>query len=448
MASRLIDESKSIKVTHEPQLNLDSSFFKYVPGNDNESGKQFVEFEYSAYLNNGELIKCVLNDPHFTMINSAVGPADSSYYKISRQQAPLNIKTRLRWASAQSDLDMPYNNHALAGIAPYSGEGNNQLVEFIGIDYASWFLNGGDAGGYRYKGSVKQVVEQIVEKYGRSVLQAEFKTKTIDSEENQWWQCRLTPKEFVKSLFEWTISLNSKKTKWLIYPDDEDGPAKVVFVEQGDMDSKLRATYRYRGLGSGAGGIGDILDWELIGNNCLNMINHKLVTSGISSISGDYFDKLTPDDGKKVIIGDSETSNKLKPRTNVKNAFTKPGDDFKPKDKSVGYTSVMSIPEFSAGELGIKYSDYIDGRARNFYLNSINKLMQARFRVNGHHIWSGSVGLGVDTINVEMTTAKAEPHFLQGNWIVMGYKHKMTREIWYTDLFCMRLDHDASAKEV
>jgi hypothetical protein len=403
-------------------------------------GKMLNTFEYGAALNRGEYVRATINDPFFTMVTPAIGQT-RSFFNTSRTTPPVNIRSRMVWSPHK--FASPWVNHALVYARPIGGSGDEMTVEFYAVDYASWYLNAGDAGGHAYKGSIRQVISQVVARYGGGNLSAEVRTKTKDNEHNIWHQCRMDPKQFLMSIFDWSPAVTDKLTQWYIYPDSEADQPKVLFVEQADMNSLKRATYLYAGRAPGEKGrVGDILEWEMLANNSLGLFGQHIVTAGVSSMSGAYYDKTTPDHGKTVRIGDDETSNKLKPKTTEKNAFTKPNPNSKPLDA----TYVSSIPEVP--ELGLKYGDYVTGRARRVYLALQQHLHTCRVRVMGHHIWATSEGLGSDTIEIRMGTPKGLPHFLQGNWIVMGFLHTMTRDNWYTDLFLSRLDWDAAARTV
>lgn len=413
------------------------------------SGKQFVKCTYRAFMNMGEQINVRLADPFFSMVNDSI--VGQGYYGQSRQKGPINIRSRIEWVGGPSNLVTEYQNHALIAINPVGKDAESQEIEFIAIDFASWFLNGGDAGGYSYQGSVSEVIEQVCRKYGHGILRAEVATKTKDSKHNRWWQNRMTPRAFIKSLLEWAPAVSDKKTTWLVWPDDGGGESsvqhRVKFVEMGQEQSLQRATYNFRGAAPGEKGYGDIIDWELLGDNSLAIVANKMVTSGISSVSGTYYDRRTPDDGDKVKIGDKETPNKLKPKVQPTGAYSKPPDS-DPLTGPTGWTAIPALPEPSGGELGLKFDEYMIGPALNRYLSASRTLLNVRFRVTGHHIWSGSFGLGVDTIEIKMSTEKGNPHFLKGKWIVFGYQHTLTRKEWVTDLYCYRLDHDAQARTV
>jgi hypothetical protein len=78
----------------------------------------------------------------------------------------------------------------------------------------------------------------------------------------------------------------------------------------------------------------------------------------------------------------------------------------------------------------------------------VNLTLRCKFTILGHHIWSGSEGLGADTINLSALTAKNTQQFIAGNWIVYGFHHVATTAGWQTDLYCVRLDTDAEARKV
>jgi hypothetical protein len=225
----------------------------------------------------------------------------------------------------------------------------------------------------------------------------------------------------------------------------------LIVKEQADSESLERSTYEWRGYGGDVKGTGDIRDWEVLGDNALQLSNTQLVTAGMSAVSGAYFDPrqfvATKD---KVFVGDPTTSNKYKPDVPYDRGYAKPDPNADPIIYPLGWTIIAAIPEFSAGDLGIKYDQYIDGRARGIYLAMTNALERIRLRVTGHCIWGGSEGLGVDTIRVALTASidGAPPYFVSGNWIVYGFHHVASRGGWWTDLFCSRLDYDADAKKV
>ncbi|MCK9558543.1 MAG: hypothetical protein M0R50_10955 [Candidatus Cloacimonetes bacterium] len=413
-------------------------------------GASCIKYEFMAMLNGGEQVCAKFHDPHFTIYKYLIG---NEYFDYSRSEvmAPVEIQSLIKW-NASSTIKTETQQHALVTMAP-CGRSNSSDIEFLAVDYPSYVLTGGDAGGGSYKGNVSSVIKQVVEKYGKSRCTVEFDGNTKDSQSNRWWQMRMDPKTFISSILEWSTSVSDDKTRWMLYPDGE----KLIIKEQSKVESKQRATYEWRGLGGSSDSrAGDIIDWEFIGDNALQMLQHQLVTSGMSSISGAYFDQSAYKKKKDVIfVGDRQTGNKLKPKVDSANglskSYTKPDFNADPTDDAcVGWSYVQSIPEFSAGDMGLKYKEYIDGQARGTYLSSSSTLLRMRFRVFGHYIWSGSEGLGADTIYITLSTSAkgAPPYFVAGNWIVYGFHHIYKPGSWVTDLYCYRLDRDATAKNV
>ena len=421
-----------------------------MPTGGLDVGGSCIKYEFIAMLNGGEQVRAKFHDPYFTIYKNFVG---DEYFNYSRSEtiAPVNIQSLIRW-NASNEIRTETQSHALVTMAP-GGRKNSSEIEFLATDYPSYILTGGDAGGGSYQGNIMSVIQQVFNKYSKDRCELKINCKTYDDKYNRWWQLRMDPKTFILSLLDWSTSISDKKTRWLLYPDGE----SLIITEQAAMTSQHRATYEWRGLGGTADKrTGDIIDWEFIGDNALQMIQHQLVTGGMSAVSGAYFDQSQYKQKKKtVFVGDRQTSNKFKPKVDDVNglakSYAKPDFNADPSvDGCVGWSSVASIPEFSAGDMGMKYGEFIDGIARGIYLSSSSTLLRMRFRVFGHYIWSGSEGLGVDTIDITLTssTKDAPPYFVAGNWIVYGFHHIYKPGSWTTDLYCYRLDRDATAKEV
>ncbi len=166
-------------------------------------------------------------------------------------------------------------------------------------------------------------------------------------------------------------------------------------------------------------------------------------------MSGQYLDKVTDQQEQKVFAKDQTTTAKKIAKTTGDQSFTKPPDG---EPQQVGWSSVSAIPEiYSAGELGLRYEEYVDGRPRGMWLNMVNNLMRMKLTVLGHGEWSDCLGLGTDTVFIRWVTAPDDTGklwFKTGNWLVYGFHHHLSRRRWLTDLFIARFDHDAQGERV
>lgn len=395
--------------------------------------------EFKGMANGGYVVKIELFDSELKLLEEL---RDLDYLSKARSDK-LKVKFQLM---ASKDGEYPKTatkmQEAVIVSARIAGKGPRYgHMTFIGVDEPSWRLNMGDAAGTVWKGQVSKVIKDVVQKYAPGV-NAEV-SDTNDSKENKWWMMRQDPKTFITSLLDWSSSLTKKKTHWIYGVDG----TRMVLKEQADYKSKNRALYRYR-----AGGQDNVVEFDADVNNALSAMISKLVTHGISSVSGKFFDRISDKKEEQVFVKDSNTKNKKIAKTRDHQSFTKPPDG-KPPDAKVGWTSVSSIPEPSGGEVGKKYDSFIDGRPRSMWLNMMSLMFRMRLRVIGHGEWSDTVGLGVDTVHIRWFESAEDfgsegAYTLGGNWIVYGFHHRLTRKSWHTDLFCSRFDYDSEAKKV
>jgi hypothetical protein len=188
-------------------------------------------------------------------------------------------------------------------------------------------------------------------------------------------------------------------------------------------------------------GAGDIKKIEILTNNVISVFQTKLVTQGISAISGQFIDKVTQK--QKVSVEDENTQAKLNTNIGSDRGFKKPGSD------TDWATSVRMVPEFSAGDLGVAYADYIDGKARTMFMDMLNMVMRLKVRINGDYRFDDSSILGASTLTLAWKDHVDEtPYFLSGKWIIYGFHHVVTRVTWVTDLYLYRIDWDSAAKKI
>lgn len=400
-------------------------------------GYLYRSFEFRAMVNGGYIIRAKLFDAHYNFLTKLI---EEGYFKETRRK-PVTVTFQIL-AGVGGEFPKTATRPQTAimlSLDTVGGPDDIGNMEFIAIDPPSWYLNIGDAAGKMYKGRVDQVIQKVVNDYAPSI--SVDVGRTTDSEENKWWMMRQDPKTFISSLMDWSASITQKKTQWLVESDGN----QLTIKEQGAMTSQQRAFYRYFAEKD----IDTIREISLKADNALSVVQTKLVTAGVSAISGQYLDKITDAAEKKVFVKDSLTGNKQIARVDDDISFSKPPDG---KPTQVGWTAVTPIPElYSAGELGLDYQDYVDGRARGMWLNMVNALLRVKFTVLGHGEWSSSKGLGVDTMFVKWTAAKGgskEFWWTTGNWLVYGFHHRVDRGQWLTDLYCARFDYDAAAKMV
>lgn len=408
-----------------------------------EFGHLFRKFEFKAVINGGYIVRAKLFDPSFNMLQLL---AKSGYLSGSRSKV---LRMRFRILAGPADqITSPEMATKPQIVNIISVQAINKVVdkgylEFIGIDPPSWALNTGDASGVAFRGRVSSVIKQVVAKYAPTV-QVDI-GETVDSDENRWWMMRQDPKTFISSLLDWSSSITQQKTQWIIAMDDD----KLIIKEQAELQSKARGYYRFWD-----GAKSTIHSWAMLGNNALSITNTKLVTQGIATVSGQFLDRIMDQDERLVFAKDTTTPNKQIARTTEKEAFTRPNDAPGAAPPTIGWSAMSAIPEvYSAGELGLRYEQYIDGRPRGLFLNLANGLMRLKLRVVGHGEYSNLLGLGVDTIFLRWT---AEPnpeypdhlYFLSGHWLIYGFHHVVDRGAWWTDLYVSRYDFNAAAKRV
>lgn len=401
-------------------------------------GTLFRSFEFRGMVNGGYIVRAKLFDAHYNLLTELI---EEGYFKETRTRPVMVTFQILQGPDGTFPATATRVQKAiLMSLDTVGGPEDTGNLEFIAIDPPSWYLNLGDAGGDCFRGRVDQVIQKVVSTYAPGI-QLEV-GRTTDSTNNRWWMLRQDPKTFISGLMDWSSAITQKKTQFLTQMDGN----RLIIKEQGSLPSKQRAFYRYFAQQD----LDTIQEISLKADNALSIVQAALVTSGCSAISGHYLDKVTDRGGNKVFSKDSNTANKQIARTNDDQSFTRPEDAL---DKAAGWTAVTSIPEiYSAGDLGVNFDDYIDGRGRAMWLNMANALLRVKFKVLGHGEWSSTEGLGVDTIFVKWTAGRRvggkDFWWVTGNWLVYGFHHVVTRRSWHTDLYCSRFDHDAQAKKV
>ena len=401
---------------------------KIAGGND--IGPWMWQFEWAAFINGGYIIRAEVADPGFVVIKDL---ATRGYLAEGRHQAtPVTFK--LKWHNGGETEE----RKAIMTSLKATGQNEGGNLEFIAIDPPNYFLNEGTAEGKFYEGKVSDVIKAVVKDYAEGSVEVEV-SDTKDNPKNIWYMMRQDPKTFIRSLLDWSSSAIKKKdgkgSRWIVVSKDE----KLIIKDQSDFPPEDLGIYHINRGGKTQGRDGN--EYELLANNFITPVQTKLITSGISAISGEYLDKITDTQEMEVHIKDSNTGNKVNVDIGEKQGFTAP-----PDDKASGATSIMAIPEHSAGDLGIPYKDYIDGRARGQFTEMLNLGMRMRLRVDGESAtMDDPTKLGVAKVTLTVKDVQEQDYFIGGRWLIYGFHHVMSRQGWDTDLYLARLDHDADA---
>jgi hypothetical protein len=403
--------STELKAAHSLKIELS------VDGG-NDIGGHVTQFEWSSFINGGYVVKASVQDPYFNILTET-----SKKYLSDGRNKETEIKFKLKWADGKETDKITAYMTSLQSF----GEGEGGVLEFIAIDPPTFKLNEGKGDGKVYEGKVSDVIKKVCEEVGVKVEVSD----TQDNSKNVWPMMRQDPKTFIRSLLDWSASITKNKTHWIVASVDD----KLIIKEQADLKSKDFGVYHYN-MNKHTGS--DILKYELMADNFVSPLQTKLITSGISAISGQFIDDKSLKD--KTIVEDKNTDKKANVNITAYEGFKKPSKEWA--------TSIKSIPEHNGGELGIKYSDYIDGRARGMFLNMLNLVMRMKITITGEPEMDDSSELGVSKCTISWKNIDGEPYFLSGKWLVYGWHHIIDCSKWITDVYLSRIDYDASAKKV
>lgn len=413
-----------------PIKTLAAPFVELKIAGGREIGReQLLAFEWKAFVNSGYVIRAKISDPYFRVLKDA--GIDKRYLAQARQ-APTLVEFRIGWREGEVNKEVmsEFRKAYISDLDQY-GDMTHAQFEFVAVDPSSWFLNAGIGDGKIYKGNITSVIKEVVSEYAPNINV--HVTETDDDKNGLWAMMRQDPKTFIQSMLDWSANLTSKKTHWLIVVKDFD----LYIKEQSDLLSN-KIHYGHFNASRNSEKLNDILHYSLLTNNFLSVYQNSVVTQGISTISGKFIDQKT--DADKVEIRDENTGNKLNTKVDPDKAFAKP--------HSKWATSIISIPEHSAGEVGVKYEDYLGGRARSLYLNMLPMVMRVRIGLNGSPKFDDPSKLGVSTLNLNWKNLEEEDFMLAGRWIVYGFHHKVTYKEWFTDVYIYRIDHDANARTI
>jgi hypothetical protein len=405
-------------------------------------GYMFTKMEWKSFTNGGYVIRARLEDPKWNILKSIA----TDFYLEKGRRGPTRVIFELIWPENET------TGKHLAFITDMDAKGINSggALEFIAVDPPSYWLNAGDASGKAYTGTVKEVIEQVVKEYfiGPNGAGKVEVSKTLDNNKNTWWMMRQDPKTFISSLIDWSSSITESKSNWIVSSGGSTEEDPTIWIKE--QAKRKDVNYGLFVLDVNSPNANDAYDFEYLSDNFISVFQKHLITHGISAVSGAYYDRKLDKPKKIVHTWDENTSTKKNVDIDSKRGFAKPKDIPSPEDPHQWSTAFMAIPEHNAGDIGITYDKYIDGRSRTMFMNMLNMVMRIKLRVTGepNKDLANSHNLGTSYLKIAWRDADNEPYFLDDLWLVYGFHHLLTRDNWVTDIYCARLDYDANAIKV
>lgn len=400
---------------------------------------KYRSLEWASFVNSGYIVRITVEDSWWNNLRQLTGGGGGgglggdggfNFLKTGRRE-PVELKFQIL-KTDEPKLETEERTAILTEIEA-DGYGVGGETTFVGIDPPSFFLNSGDAGGQSYEGKLSDVIKRVVSDYAPKV---NLQISEINNDpKSRFWMMRQDPKTFIQTILDWSCSLTNSKTSWIVASNDFDLSIKT----QADLipDSEDIRVYTVNAPENRAQ---DVKDVQLLASNEIAPVQTAMVTSGISALTGEVFEF--------EVVNDDTTPEKANPK-NLDDtvAFSRPESRLS-KDKTPGATWIRAVPEFSGGELGVPYSQWIDGRARNLFMQMLNMVMRIKVTVDGEDILDNSLKLGVSTVTLDWYDGNGKKYWLSGKWLIYGFYHRVSPAGWYTDLYLARLDHDAKAKLV
>jgi hypothetical protein len=468
-------------------LYIGNSAINFGNSSSNSGNPDNVEkFEWASYLNSGYTIRATVLSPNWQTFATLM---DDFYKSVRQTESPVVVRFRIGWRSSGSDFDLkhtPWRTAILTDINSYGSAHYGAPFEFVAIDPISYFINRGmkDAGKvYRGKiggddGVIRKVLDEYIPSHLNIVTDESVKrsdiangrsiqiNKTVGDTNDPpsvYGMMHQNAKSFIMSLLEWSASFTPNQTSWIVScGEDNDGLNISITESYTPVDKLLRRKsgpnikpsvpiFQFGGAVNKTAS--NVRKWKFEGNAMTATLYTVLTTSGISSVSGQYYDDDTlsvrnynPQTGEEfysgdVIVNDRMTPNKINPSTDIKRAFDRPlYEDY-------GWTHIPSLVEPSAGDLG-PYKNYISGKARQIYFNMLRFISRMDIQAQGEPTLYDSYDLGRMFITLQFPADQPASDWrspFDGNWILDGWHHRLGPHGWTTDVSMYRIDWNAFA---
>lgn len=402
-------------------------------------GPLCYKLHWSSFLNNGYQLTASIDDPGFKILNKL--NVDSGYFR-SGMACKFKARCRLKTMKPEVENQTPFVEFYVTSLEDSSNSSDRASFTFTAVDKPSWMLNANPASGKAYRGSISEVIRQVVNEFAPGV-ELDI-ANTNDSNQNIWYTFRQSPKNMILRLMKYGSAILASKGRWVI---SSESPDILRVVDQSKAGSERRGFYMWPRAETGnEKNAGIIISYSAIKQNAWARFMAEVYSAGISTATGLYLDKVTDEDELYTKINDENTPNKLKTKVPVNRAFSKPQDSEPPE---IGKTFIPAIPElYSAGEIGLKYRDYLSGTGRQLYLDNLYGINKMYFDTVGQGSFYDGKGLGSDTITLEFLGTDNLPFYPQGDWILHGFKHRFISGQWRTRLYLTRTHQDSVGKTV
>ena len=322
-----------------------------------------------------------------------------------------------------------------------SGSLTYSILEIVAIDSTSWYLNKGVSSGKAYQGNISSVIKQIVKQYSPNTKVEVSPTK--DNDKNWWWEMRLDPKTLISSLLEWSSAITLSGTPLVIQSEDD----LFICKEWADLkppNNLKNKKFYVANKKAFMKEIDNTATVQILSNNLMTPMTTRLYTGSISATTGLFISKdnenLSP--GNRY-VNDELTPNKLVVGLQSDQSYKKPNTD---NEES---TLIEPIPEHNNGDIGLKYQDYSIGRAKDWFTKLIYSVLRVKITISpGDTDFDSITGCGVAKINLEVIGMDSKPYYINGNWLLYGFRHLWTKDQYKTELMLARTDFDSKGKKI
>lgn len=421
-----------------------------------EVGYSVAWAQWSAFMNGGYVVRFKLQDPHTGTLSKFIGLGLLEWSRETR----MYIRFRFGWGKftyGGATDKLAWTTPRFAIITRIDGLGidaSNFNVEIEAIDPSSWYLNRGTASGRAYRGKIggsvsgsklenprNGVIAQCILDYTEKI--DVVVGDTIDSANNVWYMMRMEPKTFILTLMEWSSGITEYRTPWIVQSQDNCIVIKEMATLTAPNDHNgVPFVGRHIEVNGAQHGLTEILPGgiTMLNNPLLTIVQSRLYTAGMSAVTGKYNDRVTA--LEHVVVNDLNTPHKLNANITQDRGFSKPLDQH---DWS---TFIESIPEHNNFDVGVKYWEYMSGRAIDYFIKMLCTVMRIRVKIVGDPNFDDVRILGPGSVHLSMFDKDGKAHMLSGEWMVYGFCHIFRPGAWETNLYLCRLDWNAVAKHI